>query len=131
MSSAESAAANDMTGAIATTTEHGTTASETAATKGRATAAETSAMNRGAAATEAAASTAAKSAATATAAAMPALHFVRQSVGDVLRGRRSARIDQRQRLGALAGCCREREYRGSRKAPAHHGAPGIWNCHHG
>src|SRR3981189_1671997 len=86
-----STAAVDMSGAEAAAAEHGAPTAKTAAVK------------RGATAPESAASAAAKSAAT-----MAALNFRRHSIGDMFPGRRSARIDQRQRLGALA--CRGRQH---------------------
>jgi len=46
-------------------------------------------------------------------AAMTAVDFGRQPVGGVFRYRRSTRIDQRQRFGALAKCGRQHQHRGS------------------
>lgn len=96
-------------------------------------------VKNSAAAFEAAAATSAaafKTAATSTATAMTsmatmaAFDFDRRGIGDVLRCRRSAGIDQRKRLGVLAWQG-QRQYRGSRKAPAtDKAAPGIWNPDH-
>jgi hypothetical protein len=62
-------------------------------------------------------------------AAMPA-DFGRESIGSVFRAGRTARIDQRKRLCALARCGRQREHRGSGKAQAtDKAAAGIWNLH--
>jgi hypothetical protein len=72
---------------------------------------------------------------------MTAANFGRQPVGDVLRCRRPARIDQRKRFRALAGDRRQHQGRGSRKAPTtdkvtradqatDQAAPRIWNFHH-
>jgi len=67
----------------------------------------------------------------ATMAAMPAADLGRDPAGSVFRRGRTARIDQRKRLGALARCGRQREHRGSRKAQAtDKAAPGISNLHH-
>jgi len=69
--------------------------------------------------------------------AMTAANFGRQPVGDLLRCRRPARIDQRKRFRALAGGRRQHQGRGSRKAPttdkatrADQATPRIWNFHH-
>jgi hypothetical protein len=83
---------------------------------------------------EATASTAASKTATTAAmtavATMAAFDFDRRGVGDVFRCRRSAGIDQRKRLSMLAWQG-QRQYRGSRKAPAtDKAAPGIWNPDH-
>jgi hypothetical protein len=124
-----------------TAADHRTAASKAAAMKGRAAAAEAAPMKRCPAATEAAAVETAATAATeadstpavetaATTAAVPVADF-NQPVRGVFRGGHRARIDQRKRLGALAGYGRQREHSGSRKSQAtDKAAPGIWNLHH-
>ena len=109
-------------------------------------AAKSAAVKRCATAVEASTSAAVETAAAMTTTAMPATtmtaaNFGRQPVGDVLRCRRPARIDQRKRFRALAGDRRQHQGRGSRKAPTTHevtradqatdkAAPRIWNFHH-
>jgi hypothetical protein len=125
-----------MCGTQSTALERGTAASEAAALNGRTAAAKdcatsTAAKHRAAASEATAATTTSKTATAPTAmAAMPASHLGRQFAGNLLRCRCGGRIDQRQRLGALAWQS-QRKNRGSRKAPAtDKAAPGIWNRHH-
>jgi hypothetical protein len=64
-------------------------------------------------------------------AAMSAADFSGESVRDVFRCGHSARVDQRQRFRAVAGCGRQQQYRGSREPQAtDKAAPGIWNLQH-
>jgi hypothetical protein len=100
---AESAAVEDMRGAIS-------------AVKRRAAAMEASAAVE----TAAAVTTTAMTATVATSTAMTAAHFGRQAAGGVLRGRRGTRIDQRKRLRALARRGRQHQGRSGRKAPTAH-----------
>ena len=148
------AAAEHMSGAQPAAVERWAAAAETAAVNGDAAAAESptatakdwpaapeaAAVNGSAAASEAttaamkrrtAASKAAASTETATAArATPVLDFSGQGIGNLFRCRRGGRVDQRQRLGALAWQG-QRQHCGSREAPAaDEAAPGIWNRHH-
>jgi hypothetical protein len=141
---AKAATMENMTAAKPAAMEHCAATSEAAAMKRRAASAETSAVKgrtataeaaamEASAAAEAATPAAVEGASTATmaATAMPATDFGRQPVGSVFRRGHSARVDQRQRLRALAGCGRQRQHRGSRKAQAtDEAAPGIWNLHH-
>jgi len=126
----EATAVDDMRGAETAAMEHGATASDTATMKRRAAAVEASAAVETATAMTTAATTT-----VATSTAMAAAHFGRQTAGDMLRGRRRTRIDQRKCLRALGGRSRQHQGRGSRKAPTtdeatDQTAPRIWNFHH-
>ena len=101
-----------MSGAQPATVERGAAAPEAAALNGRAATAKSTAAKDRAAASEAAtmkggtatskAAAATETAASATVTAMPASDLNHQFAGNLLRCRRGGRIDQRQRLGALA-----------------------------
>jgi hypothetical protein len=129
---ATAAAAEDMPGAKAAAAMDGAapeaataTVKNSGAAPEAATASTTTVKNSAAAFKTAATSTAMTSVAT-----MAAFDFDRRGIGDVLRCRRSAGIDQRKRLSVLAWQG-QRQYRGSRKAPAtDKAAPGIWNPDH-
>lgn len=89
-----------------------------------------SAMIRRAAAVEAATSAAVETSST-FASTMPAANFGRQPAGGSFRRGRGARIDQRQRFGALVRGHRQRQHRGGRKTQAtNKAAPGIGNFDH-
>ena len=77
------------------------------------------------------AATAVKTSAAAAAAAMAAAHFNGKTLGDVFGRLCGARIDQRQRLRALATRRTQQQDRGSREAEATgKPVPGILNLHH-
>jgi hypothetical protein len=117
-------AAENMCGSKPAATKRRATATEAATVKHRAATMETTAAMEATATVETATTMA-------TAAAVPTLHFGRQSVRDLLRRGHCARIDQRQRFRALAGCRRQHQHRGSRKAQAaDDAAPGIRNPSH-
>ena len=127
----EATAVDDMRGAETAAMDHGATASDTATMKRRAAAMEASAAVE----TATAMTTATAATTVATATAMAATDLGRQTAGDVLRGGRRTRIDQRKCLRALGGRRRQHQGRGSRKAPttdeaADQTAPCIWNFHH-
>jgi len=145
----KAAAADNMGAAKAAAMERGATTAETSAVKRCATTVETSTS----AAVETAAAMASTTVATTTvtstamtstsmtATAMTAADFARQPIGDMLRCRRRAWIDQRKRLRALAGGRRQHQGRDSRKAPTtdeatradqatDEAASGIRNFHH-
>jgi hypothetical protein len=91
-------------------------------------------MKRRAATTEASATaktSATPAVETASTASVAAADFGREPVGGVFRYRQHARIDQRQRLRALAWCGRQRQHRSSRRAQAtDKAAPGISYLQH-
>ena len=107
------------------TVEYGSTTPDAAAVKGCAAAStvETASPNHVATATAAATAT------------MAATDFGRQSFGCMFTRGYRTRIDQRQRLCALAWCGRQRKQRGHRKPQGTdnatgHAAPRIWNIYH-
>jgi len=127
---AKAAAVENMTAAKSAAMERCAAASETAAVKGSTT--------MKAAATVETASTmmaATAMAATVTATAMTSADFARQPIGDMLRCRRRAWIDQRKRFCALVRCGRQHQHRGCRKTQRTRKAtaktaPGICNLDH-
>jgi len=115
------------------TVEYGSTTPDAAAVKGCAASVETAASTAVETASPTHVATAtATAAATAT---MAATDFGRQSFGCMFSRGYRTRIDQRQRLCALAWCGRQRKQRGHRKPQgtdnaAGHAAPRIWNIYH-
>jgi hypothetical protein len=114
--------------------EYGATASETTTVKDRAATVEPAMETSTATAVETSTTTAVVTA-TASPTAMAAADCGRQPVRDGFRRGSSARIDQRQRLCALARHRRQRKDRGGRKAQrtdkaTDNAAPGIWNLYH-
>jgi len=99
------AAVEDRTGAKPAAMEYGAAAVEAATMDHRAAAVKTSAAMKAATTVEASATTAVKTATTASAmpsaSAVPTADLSRQAVGSSFRRGGSARIDQRERLGAL------------------------------
>jgi hypothetical protein len=115
---AKAATAEHVSGSKPAAMDYGATTSETAAVKDRATAAEP--------AMETSAATAMVTAAT-----MAAADFGRQSLRRMFSCRHGTRIDQRQRLCALAWHRRQRKERGGGKTQRTDDAPpGIWNLYH-
>jgi len=116
-----------ITVATATAAEHRTGAKAAAAMDGAAPEAATASTTvKDRAASEATSA----SATSAAMASMAASDFDRWGIGDMLRCRRGAGIDQRKCQGGLAWQGQHQD-RGSRKAPAtDKAAPGIWNLQH-
>ena len=119
-----------------TTAEHGR-ASNPAALKYGATTPDAAAVNGGGASTAmvTASPAAVVAASPTTAAAMAATDFGRHSLRRMFGRLHRARIDQRQRLCALARYSRQRKQRGRRKPQGTDNvtadaAPGIWNLFH-